>query len=214
MGVKRVFIVRVDRKRVDGKVLEPVAEIVRRGGLVVYPTDTVYGLGADPFNERAVERIYEVKKRDRSKPLPVLVASLRDAERIAVLTSSARKLAGKYWPGPLTLILKARSLPCILTACTGKVAVRMPGDPVALLLVELSGGLLIGTSANISGRPPPRTAREALEQIGREVDAVVDAGPSFYGLPSTVVDVSTGRPRLVRRGPIRLEDIERSLERS
>ncbi len=207
-----MLIVRVDRGRPDRRLLGRVAEIVRRGGLVVYPTDTVYGLGGDPLREDVVERIYAVKRRDRSKPVPVLVASVEDAKRIAVFDYRAERLAEKYWPGPLTLVLRAKQvLPCIVTSCTGRVAVRMPGDRVALALIELSGGLLVGTSANISGNPSPRTAMEAVEQLGERVDAVVDAGPSPLGVPSTVLDLTGRVPRIVRKGPIGLEEILEAL---
>ncbi len=157
--------------------------------------------------------MYVAKRRPRSKPLPVLAASLRDVERIAFMNREARILAEKYWPGPLTLILKAKpTLPHVVTACTGRVAVRVPGHRVARILARLSGGLIVGTSANISGARPPRTLEEALRQLPREmIDAAVDAGPAPLGTPSTIIDITTGRPILVRKGPISLREVEDTL---
>ena len=207
-------VIGVDPENPSLEAIREAASVVRRGGLVVYPTDTVYGLGANPLDERAVERVYLAKERSFSKPLPVLVASLEDAKRIAVLSERAERLARAFWPGPLTLVLEARPLlPCIVTACRRRVAVRMPNNRIALLLIEESGGLLIGTSANISGYPPPRTAAEAIRQLGGRVDLVLDAGPTRLGSPSTVLDLSEGTPRVLRRGPIREKDIARVLGR-
>jgi len=206
-----MIIVRLDPRRPDPEKLKPVARVAARGGLVVYPTETVYGLGTNPLLEEAVERVYEAKQRPRNKPLPVLAASLQDVERIARLTPEARRLAEEYWPGPLTIILEAKpALPHTVTACTGRVAVRIPGHPVARLLARLAGGLIIGTSANISGMKPPRTLEEALRQLeGRGIEAAVDAGPTPLGRPSTIIDLTTKPPRLVRQGPIPWSEIER-----
>lgn len=187
--------------------ISEAARIVKSGGLVVYPTDTVYGLGCDPLNPNAVRRVFRVKERE-AKPLPILAAGVEDAGKIAHLTPKALRLAARFWPGPLTLVLvKKPLLPPIATCGLDTVGVRVPGYQPTLQLIRESGGLLVGTSANKSGAEPPRTAGDAIRQIGGEVDLVLDGGPTPGGLPSTVVDLTGDEPRLLRRGPIKLEEI-------
>lgn len=194
-------VIVIDRSRFDEDLLEEPADIVRRGGLVIYPTDTVYGLGADPFNEHAVRRVYEVKRRPLDKPLPVLVSSIESAERLVVFNRVARRLAERFWPGPLTLVLPVHAdIPCIVTACRRYLGVRIPADEVALALIRLAGGYLVGTSANVSGFEPPSTAKDAIRQLGDQVDVVIDAGPTRHGVSSTVVDFSSSQPSITRRG--------------
>ncbi|HID91344.1 TPA: threonylcarbamoyl-AMP synthase [Candidatus Bathyarchaeota archaeon] len=189
------------------------ARIVREGGLVIYPTDTVYGLGCDPFNVRAVRRLIAAKRRPR-KPLPVLASSIKDAERIAALTGRARMLALKFWPGSLTIVLRKReALPDVVTAGRGTVALRIPSNRIALRLTELSGGLLVGTSANISGGKPPITAAEAERELGDAVDVIIDGGPSSLRKPSTVVDATGEEIRLLREGPIEYDVVARAVGR-
>ncbi len=209
----RPLLIRIDPRKPVREQVEPAARIVAQGGLVVYPTDTVYGLGTNPLDEEAVRRLFQAKRRPPGKPVPILVSSLRAAERIAVLSDVARRLAERFWPGPLTIVVPARpGLPCVVTGCTGRVGVRMPAHDVALELIEASGGVLVGTSANISGRPSPRTAEEAIRELGDRVDVVIDAGPTPGGVPSTVVQVEEdGSIRLIRRGPISLEQMVREL---
>ena len=208
----RPLVVRIEPSGGAGWDLIPrVAEVVKRGGLVVYPTDTLYGLGADPFNREAVLRVYRAKGRPLDRPLPVLVSSLEAAERLVVFTPEARRLAERFWPGALTLVLPLRGdagVPRELHAGTGRLAVRMPGHPVALRLIEEAGGALTGTSANRHREPPPRTALEALQQLGQAVDIVIDSGPAPRGEPSTIVDLSGGEPLLIRRGAVAPEEIE------
>lgn len=207
-----VEIVRVDPLKPDREVLRRVGRLVEQGALVVYPTDTVYGVGTNPLLEDAVRRLYEAKRRPLGKPVPVLASSIEHAERIAVLPEEAKRLAARFWPGPLTIIVPAKpTLPSIVTGGSGKVGVRIPAHPVARLLIEEAGGLIVGTSANISGRSPPRTAEEALRELGDAVDVVVDAGPAPGGKPSTVVDLTLSPPKIVRRGPIEKREIEEVL---
>jgi len=196
-----------------GKAVDEASRVVKEGGLIVYPTDTVYGLGADPFNESAVERVFEAKRRE-AKPMPVLVPSLDAASRLVHVNDPARRLMEAFWPGALTIVLPSRgALPSRVTAGLSSVGVRVPSHPVALRLVEACGGALIGTSANVSGRPPPRTVEEALAQLGGSVDVAIDAGPALHGVPSTVVDLSSGEPRLVREGAVKWLDVLAALKR-
>jgi len=183
------------------------SEIVRKGGLVVYPTETVYGLGCDPFNIQAVERVFQVKG-DRKKPLPILASSIEHAEKIAYLSETAKRVAVKFWPGPLTIVLpKKPSLSDIVTCNQSSVGVRIPRHRVAIRLIQLSKGLLVGTSANKTGKKPSQTAEEATEKIGKEVDLILDGGPASFGISSTLVDVTSAKPKILREGPISLKEI-------
>lgn len=187
------------------------AKVVRRGGLVAYPTDTVYGLGCDPFNPKAVEKLIEAKGRGK-KPLPVLVDELSSAERIAVISQKARELAQRFWPGPLTIVVPRKpSLPDVVTFGEPKVGVRVPNLSDTIELIRLSGGALIGTSANKSGAPPPRSAEGVVRELGDKVDVILDGGPSPIGVPSTVIDLSQEPPRVLREGAVSRRDLEKVL---
>lgn len=187
--------------------IQSAAQVVKKGGVIVYPTDTVYGLGCNPFNEDAVKRLFRIKG-ERTKPLPILASNIKEIEKIAQTTETTIKLVKKFWPGPLTIVLpKKPSLPNIVTCNLGSVAVRVPNHQVALELIRLSGGLLVGTSANKSGKKPPRTALDAAERIGEEVDVILDGGSTPIGASSTVIDLTEERPKILRQGPIEIDDI-------
>jgi L-threonylcarbamoyladenylate synthase len=184
------------------------SHILKNGGLVIYPTDTVYGLGCDPLNPEAIKRILKAKGKKRKKPLPILASSKEQVERIALLSEKALKIAEKFWPGYLTIVLpKKRALPNIVTCNLDSVGVRVPRHETAMQLISLSGGLLVGTSANRSGMKPPRTAQEAASQIGKEVDLIIDGGPAALGVSSTVVDLTAETPSVRRKGPVGLKEI-------
>jgi len=207
-----VRVISLSSVGVERGVLE-ASFVVRSGGLIVYPTDTVYGMGADPFNEAAVERVFEAKRRE-AKPMPVLVSSVEAARRLVHVSEEARRLMEAFWPGALTIVLPSRGLlPSRVSAGLGSVGVRMPSHPVALRLIEACGGALIGTSANISGQPPPRTVEEALAQLGESVDLALDAGPALHGVPSTVIDLSRSEPRLIREGVVKWSEVARVRKR-
>jgi L-threonylcarbamoyladenylate synthase len=177
----------------------------------VYPTDTVYGLGCDPFNMKAVKRVLTVKGA-RKKPLPILACSVADLEKIARLSDVARKIAAEFWPGPLTLIVpKKPALPDIVTNDLASVGVRVPKHDVAMQLIRLSNGLLVGTSANKTEQKPACTASEALEQLGEEVHVVLDGGKARLGEPSTVADLTAEEPKILRDGPVAFKDILEAL---
>jgi len=187
--------------------IRAAAQIARRGGLVVYPTETVYGLGCDPLNVQAVKRILDVKG-DRKKPLPVLAASIVDADKVAFVSPNGKKLAAKFWPGPLTIIFpKKPALPDVVTFGWDSVGLRIPDNDVALQLISLSGGLLIGSSANRTGEEPARRVQEISGELKEMVDVVLDGGPAVQGRPSTVVDLTSEKPRILREGPISLKAI-------
>lgn len=187
------------------------SQIVKEGGLVVYPTDTVYGLGCTPFNAEAVKRIFEVKGK-RRKPLPILASSIEHVEKIAFLSQKAKKIARFFWPGPLTLVVSKKPLlPEAVTLGLDSVGVRIPNHPVVIQLITLSNGLLVGTSANKTGEEPSRTAQEAFQQLGEEVDIILDSGPATHGDPSTVIDLTSGKARIIRKGPIGFKEISKVL---
>jgi L-threonylcarbamoyladenylate synthase len=186
--------------------LEQAADAVRRGDLVVLPTDTVYGLGTDAFSPDAVGALLAAKGRGRDMPVPVLVGSPRTLDGIAThLGEQARTLVEAFWPGGLTLVATAQpSLRWDLGDTGGTVAVRMPLHPVAIELLQATGPMAV-SSANISGRPPATTADEAVEQLGESVAVYLDGGPSGEPLPSTIVDVTGEVPRVLRVGAVAVD---------
>jgi len=182
-------------------------EILRAGGLVVFPTDTVYGLGSLAFDQAAIESIYAVKGRPLEKAIPILIADAADLDRLArAVTDLARRLASRFWPGPLTLILPKRAdLPAAVSAAD-TVGVRVPDHAAARALLRAAGPMAV-TSANLSGRSSPRSAEEAASQLGGRVPLVLDGGETPGGVPSTVVDVSGSVPVILREGPLTLAEI-------
>lgn len=191
------------------------ASVLRRGGLVAFPTDTLYALGADASNPLAVKRVFEAKDRSLINPIPLLVADLTMAiQLVDELPEAAIRLAERWWPGPLTLVVTApRTVCALLTAETGRIGLRVPDAVVARALILQFGGPVTGTSANRSGGTDPLDAQEVLRQLGDQVDLILDGGPVVGGSPSTVVDVTTSPPVIVRQGPIRQEEILNMLER-
>jgi L-threonylcarbamoyladenylate synthase len=185
----------------DPTSIASAAALVKGGGLVVYPTDTVYGLGCDPTNASAVERLFLAKGRG-AKPVPILCASYEKANELVELNETAARLATKHWPGPLTIVGPLRrTLPSMLAQGTGELGVRVPGHEGCLELIASCGGWITGTSANHSGERSARTAREALSQLGDSVGLVLDGG-HLSGTESTVVRVVGDAVTILRSGPI------------
>lgn len=214
MGFFVVKVLKVNPLNPEPEVIGEAAQLVLGGHLIVYPTDTVYGLGANPLSEEAVVKAFNAKKRE-PKPMPVLVSSVEAAERIVTITEAARKLINSFWPGALTIILpKKPSVPNVITAGREGLGVRMPNHPVALSLAKACGGLILGTSANISGRPPPVVVEEALKELGESVSLALDAGRCRLGVPSTVVDLTSGQPLIVREGAVKAEAVYKALKGS
>ncbi|OPX19637.1 MAG: threonylcarbamoyl-AMP synthase [Desulfobacca sp. 4484_104] len=188
----------------DRASLEEALTIIRRGGIVACPTETYYGLAVDAFQETALARLLALKGRPVGKPLLVLVADLDMVELVALIVPPlAQQLMARFWPGPLTLVLPARpDLPGQLTAGTGTIGVRQSGHPLALSLTAAYGRPLTGTSANRAGQPPVVSAVAVEREMGLELDLIMDSGPCFGGLASTVLDLSQEPPRLIRVGAI------------
>jgi L-threonylcarbamoyladenylate synthase len=191
-------------------VLAKAAEVIRSGGLVVMPTDTLYGIAADPFNAQAVERVFAAKGRGGDQPLPLVAGNeAQIVAQLGPLTDAARTLASFFWPGPLTLLLPApASMAAGVTAGTARVGVRVPAHAVTRGLCLASQSLLTATSANRSGQPAVDSADRVAESVSEHVDVVLDAGPTVGGLPSTVIDVTGPELRLVRAGAIPWEAIQ------
>jgi L-threonylcarbamoyladenylate synthase len=181
-------------------------DVVFRGGIVVYPTDTFYGLGADPNNAVAVKRLFEIKGREAGQPILLLLNDVaRVSDWAAEVNPEAVRLMKQYWPGPLTLVFKARDhVSPLLTAGTGTIGLRVPGNALTRKLLVFFGIALTGTSANTSGKESPCTARDAAAALGDLVDLVLDAGETAGGQPSTIADVSAGSVRILRPGAIKL----------
>ncbi len=212
----RIAVVRTWRIGVSHSADEAITEaasLLRKGGVIVYPTETFYGLGADPMSPEAVGRIYAIKRRKPDKPLPLIAASTADVRRwVAEFSETAEKLAAAFWPGPLTMLLPAGiHLPPGLHASTGRIAVRVSSHPVARGLSAAAGGLIISTSANLSDGPACRTAGEIPDELLAQTDGLIDAGVLPGNLPSTIIDVSSRPLGMIREGQIPMERIERAL---
>ncbi|NUN48476.1 MAG: threonylcarbamoyl-AMP synthase [Candidatus Brocadiae bacterium] len=190
--------------------------ILESGGLVAFPTETVYGLGADALNEKAVKRVYKLKGRPEGHPLIVHVGDANAVQEYAAeFPEAAHRLAARFWPGPLTLILKKSDrIPTTVTGGQDTVGLRVPGHPVALALLKAFDGAIAAPSANRYGKVSPTTAQHVYDDIGGKVDLILDGGPCAVGIESTIVDVSTGEPTILRPGGVTREEIEKLLGRS
>lgn len=187
----------------DAKTIERAADLLRQGQLVVFPTDTVYGVGADTFSEAAIELLYRVKERALEKGIPILLADAEDLHKVARdVPASAQSLIERFWPGPLTLIVPRREkLPANISP-NENIAVRIPDNENVRDLIRAAGGAVATTSANRSGDPPARSAMEALRALEGRVAAVVDGGEAQHGVPSTVLDCTVDPPRVLRQGAL------------
>ncbi|MFQ5985869.1 MAG: L-threonylcarbamoyladenylate synthase [Thermoplasmata archaeon] len=189
------------------EVLVETVEKLKGGALVVYPTDTLYGLGADPYDEGAMRRLYQVKRRPWSEPVSVVVAGFEEAERLAHLTGPGKQLWKAFLPGPLTLLLPAKpEAPPPPVTREGVIGLRCPAHPIPRSLAEEFGPLTT-TSANRHGAPSPQRVEEAMTQLGADADLYIDAGPTPRGLPSTIVDLSLDPPTIKREGALSREEL-------
>ena len=198
------------RKETDYTKLKEPAQIIKNGGIVVFPTETVYGIGTNGLNENPIKRLYEVKQRPLNKPISLLVNSIEMIEQITQNISELEyKLIKKFMPGPFTIILKKKDIvPNILTANGDTVGIRMPENKVALKLIEYAGVPIATPSANISGKPSGTTLDMINNDFGEKVDYFIDGGKSKIGVASTIVQVIGGKPHILREGAILKEDID------
>lgn len=198
------------KDKMDQKVIEEAGSILKRGGLVAFPTETVYGLGGNALDEQAAEKIYAAKGRPSDNPLIVHIAEFGALEQIAAeIPKEAKKLADAFWPGPLTMIFrKTDKVPKGTTGGLDTVAVRMPDHPVALALIRAAGGYVAAPSANLSGRPSPTCAAHVQEDLDGRIEMILDGGDVGIGLESTIVDLSEGTPTILRPGYINQQMLE------
>lgn len=197
-------------ENLDSAALKKGGEILKRGGLVAFPTETVYGLGGNALDPEAAKKIYAAKGRPSDNPLIVHIADMeRLSEITAKIPQKANILAETYWPGPLTIILpKAACVPAETTGGLESVAVRLPADPIAQALIREAGGFVAAPSANTSGRPSPTTAQHVIEDLGDAVELIIDGGRVGIGLESTIVDFTEEIPLVLRPGAISLEMLQ------
>ncbi|MBI5710176.1 MAG: threonylcarbamoyl-AMP synthase [Candidatus Eisenbacteria bacterium] len=197
-------VIRVDPENPDDEALIQLAEVVLRGGVVAFPTDTVYGLGCSLFDAAAVEMVARLKRRDPQHAVISLIPEPQQAWGLAAEVSGiAQRLMLKHWPGPLSLIFRAAPIvPARVRGAGGTVALRCPKDTLCQRILERIGGPVVSSSANLSGEPPAETADEVVRIFGNQLDLVLDGGPRRGDLPTTLVDVSGERPRLLRRGAL------------
>lgn len=203
----------VDHQHPDPNILAAAAAIIAQGGLVAFPTETVYGLGANGLDTEAVTRIFQAKGRPADNPLILHIASTEDVNNLAEqISANAKVLMDKFWPGPLTVVLQRKScIPDVVTGGLDTVALRLPDSLIAREIIKRSGCPIAAPSANVSGRPSPTTAAAVMADLVGKIDAVVDGGACTIGVESTVVDCTTVVPTLLRPGGITLEMLEETL---
>ncbi len=206
----------VDRREPSLYAVSKAGRIIRSGGLVAFPTETVYGLGADALNAEAVAKIYEAKGRPPDNPLILHVARTTDIRELVELNDTARRLMYSFWPGPLTLVLPAKDrIPSITRGGLSTAAIRMPDSPIAQLIITYAGTPIAAPSANLSGRPSPTDADTVLRDMNGKIDMIVDGGSTELGIESTVIDVTDPmRVKMLRPGSLPREAIESVLEMS
>lgn len=212
-GAVRTEIVKIDPANPD-QAFARCSEVIRAGGVIAYPTDTFYGLGADPKNPPAVRRLFEIKGRSGDQPILLLIPNALHVRLWAdEVTLRAEEIMKRFWPGPLTLVFKAKSdvLP-VLTAGTGAIGLRVPGSGIGRDLLGFLDAALTATSANRSGGPSPRTAHDVMSSLGGMIDLILDGGETPGGRPSTVVDMRFDRPVVIRDGAVDARDIVRASE--
>lgn len=202
-------IVKVDSENIDYSIIKQATDIINRGGIVVFPTETVYGIGADAFNDEAVDKIFNAKGRPQDNPLIVHIAEFDELYDLALeVPEKAEFLAEKFWPGPLTMILhKKKILSDKITAGLNTVAIRLPVNKIALALIKESKKPIAAPSANTSGRPSPTEVSHVIEDLMGKVDMIIDGGNTYIGLESTVVDMTSSVPMILRPGGVTREDI-------
>jgi L-threonylcarbamoyladenylate synthase len=203
-------VIAIDPDNIEHTKIAEAARIIRKGGLVAFPTETVYGLGANALDRRACLKLFKAKNRPFDDPLIVHIANKKDVFKLArEIPDTALKLIDKFWPGPLTLIFKkSRLIPKTVTAGLHSVALRMPGNDIALAIIRESQVPIAAPSANLFGRPSPTTAKHVLEDLNGRIDLLVDGGPTQIGVESTILDLTQDCPYLLRPGKINREELE------
>jgi len=203
----KTIISKIEKKQLNNDVIEKAGKILRSGGLVAFPTETVYGLGADALNEKAAQKIYAAKGRPSDNPLIIHITNMEALKQIVSdIPEAAYIVAEKYWPGPLTMIFhKSSIVPYGTTGGLDTVAVRMPSHEIACAVIDAGGGYVAAPSANTSGRPSPTRAEHVEEDLSGRIDMIVDGGPVEIGVESTILDVSVTPPMILRPGAVTRE---------
>ncbi len=203
----------LNEENIDINIIKEAGDVLKKGGLVAFPTETVYGLGGDALNPDSSKKIYAAKGRPSDNPLIVHISNLKALEKIVKdIPEDALKLADKYWPGPLTMIFNKNDVvPKETTGGLETVAVRMPSNKIARALIDASGGYIAAPSANLSGRPSPTVAKYVIEDMKGRIDIILDGGESDVGLESTIVDFTEGKPMILRPGFITQKMLEEAL---
>lgn len=210
---KKTKLIEVNSLQPEKEKIALAAEILRKGGLVAFPTETVYGLGANGLEQQAVEKIFQAKGRPNDNPLILHVVSWEEVKKlVSTWPREAEILARKFWPGPLTMVLpKKEHIPRAVTAGLDTVAVRIPDHPVALELIQQAGVPLAAPSANLSGKPSPTAACHVLKDLWGKIDMIIDGGVTGIGLESTVIDLTSSNPLILRPGGVTLEELEKEI---
>jgi len=208
-----LITIKMDAQNPEESVIQKACSILKEGGLVAFPTETFYGLGADALNEQALKRVFALKQRDYAKPLLVIIAEKDQLHSlVSDIPAVAEKLMDSFWPGPLTIIFKARKgLPSLLTGGTDTVGIRISSHPVAWSLASTLGLPLTATSANLSGGKNPVTAQDVCNQLGGGVDMILDAGEATGIKGSTIIDVTLSPSRIVREGDVPVDEVVRAV---
>ncbi|MCQ2081874.1 MAG: threonylcarbamoyl-AMP synthase [Lachnospiraceae bacterium] len=207
-------IVKIDKDNIDEDVINEAGLIIKNGGLVAFPTETVYGLGGDALNKNSSKKIYEAKGRPSDNPLIVHIADIGDIEKIAIdVPPITYELAKRFWPGPLTMILKkAECVPLETTGGLDTVAIRYPSNPIAQKFIKASGGFVAAPSANRSGKPSPTEGKYVIEDMDSLIEMIIDGGSSDIGLESTIIDLTSDEPMILRPGFVTKEDFLNVIE--
>ncbi len=206
----RTKIITINEENIDINLIKEAGKIIRDGELVAFPTETVYGLGADGLNQEAVKKIYKAKGRPSDNPLILHISSLEELYPLVMeIPEEAHKLMEEFWPGPLTLVFKKNSIvPDIITAGLDSVAIRMPKNQIALALIRMAKTPIAAPSANLSGRPSPTRASHVIDDMSGKIQMIIDGGRTGVGLESTVLDLSSNYPTILRPGGVTFEDLK------
>jgi L-threonylcarbamoyladenylate synthase len=190
--------------------IEEAADLLKQGHIIAFPTDTLYGVGVDPFNSAAIEQLYQVKERSAEKGIPILLADMSDLEKVAQnISLLAQSLIEQYWPGPLTLIVPRHPrLPAVISPNEG-IAVRIPDHAISRAFIRAAGGIVATSSANHSGEQPARSAADAFRAMNGQISAVLDGGSVQHGQASTVLDCMSDPPQVLREGPVTVKNLLR-----
>lgn len=197
---------------IDKSIIEKAAQLIKAGKIIAFPTDTIYGLGADATSDKAVKKVFRIKGRSINKSLSINVPNLEMAKKIAIISPLAQKLIKAFWPGALTIVLPLREknmLSPFITAGRGTIGIRIPSHPIPIELMKNLDIPITSTSANISGYPSPLNTQMVNDQLGKKIDFIIDGGTTNLKESSTIIDMSEDVPTLIREGALALSDIEK-----